>query len=113
MTAMAKAAPSAGSTEMPYDAEDLMRAIIAFGPYRAVLIPLCDEIARIGLGNRQIHAALHTVAERSGFAATGRLRRADLGPEAAPLRAFLEHIRFASPAFLRSVGEWPLGEARG
>lgn len=91
----------------------LVAAVIGLSPYRKVLTPLLGEITRIAFGNRQIGAALAAVAQRSDFRHSGRLRRTQLGAEKAALLAFLEHIRFASPDFLGSVGEWPLGEIRG
>ena len=96
-----------------YDPVALVGAVIELSPYRKVLMPLCDDIVRVAQNNRQISAALHVIAERSGFREKGRLRRADLGPQAAVVSMFLEYIRFASPDFLRSVGEWPTGGVRG
>lgn len=95
------------------DAEALLRAIIGFSPYRRVLAPLEADITRIALANRQVSSALAAVIERSGFTAGASLRRGDLGPEARIFAAFLEHIHFASPPFLKSVGEWPVGGRRG
>jgi hypothetical protein len=90
----------------------LVAALIELSPYRAVLQPLQSDIARIARANRQIGAALGVVEQRADFARTGRLRRGDLGPERTALLGFLEYIRFASPDFLRSVGEWPVGGMR-
>lgn len=87
----------------------LMSAVVAHSPYRRALTPMLPEITRIALANNQIRAALAAVSERSGFAATGVLSRRDLGMERATLMAFLEYIYFASPSFLRSVGEEGLG----
>lgn len=94
------------------EGEGLVAALIALSPYRAVLLPLLTDITRIARANRQIGAALAAVERRADFAHTGRLRRADLGPERTALFGFLEYIRFASPDFLRSVGEWPVGGMR-
>lgn len=94
------------------DWERLVTALIGLSPYRAVLLPLRSDIARIARANRQIGTALAAVELRADFAHTGRLRRADLGPERTALLGFLEYIRFASPDFLRSVGEWPVGGMR-
>lgn len=105
-------APSAGATAIPQDCERLVAALIELSPYRSVLRPLLNDISRIGRANRQISAALTIVELRADFAHTGRLRRADLGPERTALLGFLEYIRFASPDFLRSVGEWPVGGMR-
>lgn len=99
------AAPAAGERDA------LVAALIELSPYRAVLRPLEADIARIARANRQIGAALAVVEQRAGFTRTGRLRRADLGPERTALFGFLEYIRFASPDFLRSVGEWPPGRS--
>lgn len=106
-------ARSSPGDDVSYDPKALVGAVIALGPYRKVLGPLCDDIARIAQTNHQIRAALHVVAVRSDFTRTGTLRRADLGPQAKVLNMFLEYIRFASPDFLRSVGEWPTGGVRG
>lgn len=95
------------------DAEALLQAIIGFSPYRRVLAPLQADITRIALANRQISSALAAVVGRTGFTAGASLRRADLEPEARTFAAFLEHIHFASPPFLKSVGEWPVGGRRG
>lgn len=89
-----------------------MAALIGLSPYRAVLLPLLADINRIARANRQIGGALLAVEARAEFSRTGRLRRTDLGPERTVLLGFLEYIRFASPDFLRSVGEWPVGGLR-
>ncbi|GAU83135.1 hypothetical protein [Bosea sp. BIWAKO-01] len=94
------------------DAERLVAALIGLSPYRAVLLPLLTDITRIARANRQIGAALAAVEQRADFAHTGRVRRSDLGPDRTALLGFLEYIRFASPDFLRSVGEWPVGGLR-
>lgn len=95
------------------DAEALLLEIVALSPYRRVLGPLQADITRIALANRQISDALAAVVRRSSFTAGASFRRQDLGPEARIFAAFLEHIHFASPSFLRSVGEWPVGGHRG
>lgn len=94
-------------------AHDLVAAVIGLSPYRKALSPLIGEITRVALCNRQLRAALAAVEQRSDFRWTGRLSRAELGAEKAVLLSYLEYVRFASPDFLRSVGEWPLGEIRG
>jgi hypothetical protein len=94
-------------------AEALVSAFIGLSPYRKAIAPLLGDITRIALANRQVGEALATVERRADFRRTGRLDLAGLGNEKAVILAFLEHIRFASPDFLRSVGEWPLGEIRG
>jgi hypothetical protein len=93
------------------DLGGLVAALVARSPYRDVLTPMLSDITRIALANVQLSAALADIARRSDFARTGILRRSDLG--AAPLSAFLEQVYFSSPAFLKSVGEWPVGGARG
>ncbi len=92
---------------------NLIRAIIELGPYKAVLMPMAHEIGRVAHTNVQVRLALQVVSIRADFPRSGRLRRADLAGEASTLFAFLEHIRFASPDFLGSVGEWPVGGKRG
>ncbi|QCI67848.1 hypothetical protein [Phreatobacter stygius] len=104
---------NAAPTVEHHDAEALLEAIIALSPYRRVLAPLQVDITRIALANRQISGALAAVIGRSGFTAGATLRRRDLGPEARTFAAFLDHIHFASPPFLKSVGEWPVGGRRG
>lgn len=89
-----------------------MKAVIGLGPYAGVLLPQLADISRIARGNHQVQRALQRVAVRAEFVHTGRLRRADLGADLPTLAAFLEHIRFASPDFLASVGEWPVGGNR-
>lgn len=96
-----------------HDTGMLIRALISLGPYQSVLMPLADQVTRIALENHQIRGALQSVSTRANFEHTGRLSATDLGSEAATLKAFLEHIRFASPAFLESVGELPAGGKRG
>lgn len=103
---------AATASPPPQDGEALVAALIGLSPYRAVLIPLLADITRIARTNRQIGAALRAVEARADFSQTRRLRRADLGPERTALLGFLEYIRFASPDFLRSVGEWPVGGMR-
>lgn len=91
------------------EARALVAALVARSPYRKGLTPLIDDIVRIGLANRQVSAALAAVAARSRVATTGAVTKAELGAEGATLNTFLEHIYFASPGFLASVGEWPVG----
>ena len=102
-----------GASSGEHETAALIRAIIELGPYQAALMPLANEIARIAHGNNQVRIALQAVSIRTDFPRSGRVRRADLAAEAGTLFAFLEHIRFASPDFLGSVGEWPVGEKRG
>jgi sugar porter (SP) family MFS transporter len=106
----------ADAPDVPYDAARhaaLVDALIVLSPYRSSLQPMAADIARIARDNRQIRAALHVVSVRCDFGRSGRLRRADLGAEADALLSFLDHIYYASPKFLGSVKEWPLGEKRG
>lgn len=102
-----------GTHGVDHETTALIRAIIGFGPYQAALMPLVNDIARIAHDNQQVRLALQTVSARADFQHSGLLKRADLAEEASTLFAFLEHIRFASPGFLDSVGEWPVGGKRG
>ena len=107
---IAMAEPVAGTN---LDLGGLVAALVARSPYRDGLTPMLSDITRIALANVQLSAALADIARRSDFARTGILRRSDLGAGAAPLSAFLEQVYFSSPTFLKSVGEWPVGGARG
>ncbi|GGF75215.1 hypothetical protein GCM10007301_38850 [Azorhizobium oxalatiphilum] len=102
--------PLAGSN---VDLAVLVSALVARSPYRSALTPLLHDITRIALANVQLRAALADIALRSDFSRTNTLRRCDLGAAAAPITAFLEQVYFSSPGFLKSVGEWPVGGARG
>lgn len=102
-----------GSQISAQDIATLMNFIIKLSPYEVSLLPLAADIARIANDNHQIHCALQAISTRSEFRRSGKLRRSDLGAEASSLFAFLEHIHYASPDFLNSVGEWPVGEPRG
>ncbi|UHL65490.1 sugar porter family MFS transporter [Paralcaligenes sp. KSB-10] len=104
---------SPGGLAPRHDTGMLIRALISLGPYQSVLMPLADQVTRIALENHQVRGALQSVSIRTNFENTGRLSATDLGSEAATLKAFLEHVRFASPAFLESVGELPAGGKRG
>ncbi len=104
------AMPVAGTN---MDLGRLVAALVARSPYRDVLTPMLPDITRIALANAQLSAALADIAQRSEVAITGVLHRSDLGARSAPLSAFLEQVYFSSPAFLKSVGEWPVGGARG
>lgn len=104
------AVPVAGTA---MDLGGLVAALVARSPYRDVLTPMLSDITRIARANTQLSAALADIARRSDFARTGVLRRSDLAAGAAPLSAFFEQVYFSSPAFLTSVGEWPVGGARG
>lgn len=89
----------------------LLGQFISKSPYRAMLAPIAAEVERVALQNVQIRTALETLAAQPGFRPGGMLRRP--GPEERAIRAFLEFVAFASPAFLSSVGEWPMGQIRG
>jgi SP family galactose:H+ symporter-like MFS transporter len=91
----------------------LMASVIRLGPYAAELLPLTPDIGRIAHGNHQIRTALRLVAQRAGAGQEDLVRREHLATEKTTLVAFIEHIRFASPRFLESVGEWPPGGSRG
>lgn len=88
-----------------------LRALVRASTHSAALTPILADIERVALLNVQIHAALDVLAARPNFAPARLLRRASA--EERVVRAFLEYIAFASPAFLGSVGEWPLGQQRG
>lgn len=90
---------------------DLLGQFISKSPYRAMLSPIAADVERVALQNVQIRAALETLAAQPGFRPGGMLRRP--GAEERAIRAFLEFVAFASPAFLTSVGEWPMGQIRG
>lgn len=89
----------------------VLRALVDASAYRAALTPIIAEVEQVALLNLQIRAALQALAARPGFTPAGLLRRASADERA--VKAFLEYVAFASPAFLGSVGEWPLGQQRG
>ncbi len=93
----------------------LMAAIIAFSPYRKTLVQIEPQIVRIALENRQISEALKRLAtaREQRDARTSPLKRAELGSDMRLFLEFLEYIHFASPAFLATVGEWPMEGKRG
>jgi len=99
---------SSGATTKPVA---LLEQFIAKSPYRAMLEPIAADVERVALHNNQIQAALATLASQPGFRPGGWLRRP--GADERAVRAFLEFVAFASPAFLSSVGEWPMGQIRG
>ncbi|WP_158802563.1 MULTISPECIES: hypothetical protein [unclassified Acidisoma] len=91
----------------------LVRAMIAASPYRRFLRDIEQDVVRVALQNDQIHAILTRVAAQ-GRIPSGRwfsLRRPSA--DESILLSFLEYLAFASPSFLASVGEWPLGVRRG
>ncbi|GAB5469990.1 MAG: hypothetical protein Kilf2KO_30200 [Rhodospirillales bacterium] len=81
----------------------ILRRLIARSPYRDLLLPIEAEVIRVALLNRQVRDALESLA-RSAPERRQAKRVA---------KAYLEHVAFASPGFLRSVGEWPPGGRRG
>ncbi|MFG1300827.1 hypothetical protein V5F49_13625 [Xanthobacter sp. V3C-3] len=106
-TDTAPAAPAA-----PLDFEGLVNALLPLDPYRHGLEPLVADLARIAALNVQLNAAFRRIAERSGFP-QGEVGREHLAEDAEAVHTFFEYVYFASPGFLGSVGEWPLGGARG
>lgn len=88
-------------------ATELMVAVMRLSPYRQHLEPLSECVGQVAHQNVQVRTALRELYARVGPTPGGgwALRHADLGPQQFVLFAFLEHVRFASPAFLESVGE--------
>ncbi len=95
------------------DFKFLVAAILPLDPYHEGLQPMIGELARLALLNDQLNAAFRRVAERSSFVEGGEITNAHLGADATAIHAFFEYMYYASPAFLGSVGEWPLGGTRG
>lgn len=107
-------APSAGSPvpdaqaiEASYalsreQADRMVHALVDLSPYRGDLQPLLPRISALAYENHQIRVALHIVWQRAGARTPDRHA---FGTQRQVLDAFLEHIRYASPAFLTSVGE--------
>lgn len=89
----------------------VLGALVRASAYRAALAPILADVERVALLNLQVRGALEALAVRPGFAPAGLLRRACA--EERTVKAFLEYVAFASPGFLSSVGEWPLGQKRG
>lgn len=79
----------------------LIAALVEMSPYRRGLRPLVAEIARAAQVCDQIREAVARIAGRAAGAAP---TRSALGEDRALIMAFLEHIFFASPAFLASAG---------
>ncbi|WP_428030752.1 hypothetical protein [Ancylobacter sp.] len=92
-------------------ADALLRAMIASSAYRDYLLPIEDEVVRVAFLNRQVREALLALSAAGGR--TSRFSFGKRGPDEALLLSFLEYVAFASPGFLASVGEWPLGRAHG
>lgn len=99
--------------EAPLDFQRLVAALLPLDPYHAALEPLTGDLARIAALNMQLNAAFTRIAERAGFAEGGTVAREHLAEDAGAVHSFFEYVHFASPAFLGSVGEWPLGGQRG
>jgi hypothetical protein len=96
------------------DAEaSLLGAMIEASPYRRFLRDIADDAVRIALANNQIRPILSRVAASGRVPSAGWLGRRRADADERILLAFLEHLAFASPKFLASVGEWPLREHRG
>ncbi|AWB33180.1 sugar porter family MFS transporter [Orrella marina] len=94
--------------DISYDTALLMvGSLIALSPYRTGLAGIQERIAVVAFDNRQIRTALREVHARAGVSRISRLTRNDLGPQRWVLMTFLEHVWFASPEFLRSVGQPP------
>ena len=83
----------------------MIQSLIKLSPYADALTDLHERISFVAHNNVQVQVALREVHARVGSAHASRLRLHDLGPERRVLMIFLEHIRFASPAFLAEVGE--------
>jgi len=85
--------------------------MIASSPYSDYLVPIKDDVVRVAFLNRQIRVAL-LAASAAGVRASGLPFRRR-GPDEKLVLSFLEYVAFASPGFLASVGEWPLGRTHG
>lgn len=111
-------APSAESepaspAAAPLDFERLVAAVLPLDHYHRELEPLLPDLVRIVMLNDQLNGAFRRIAERAGFTEGGEIERAHLGEDAPAVHTFFEYVYFASPAFLSTVGEWPLGGVRG
>lgn len=106
------AAPVSGGTG-PLDFRGLVVALLPLDPYHAALETLVDDLARIAELNVQLNGAFHRVAARAGFAAGGAVHREHLAEDGPAIHSFFEWVHFASPIFLKNVGEWPLGGPHG
>lgn len=89
----------------------VLRTLVGASPHRAALTPIMTDVERVAVINLQVREALLALAAQPSFAPAGLFRRPSAGERT--IRAFLEYIAFASPAFLGTVGEWPLGQQRG
>jgi hypothetical protein len=91
----------------------LVRAMIAASPYRRFLRDMEQDVVRVALQNDQMRSSLTRVAAQ-GCVPSGRwLSFQRPSADERILLSFLEYLAFASPSFLASVGEWPLGVRRG
>lgn len=86
-------------------ATPLLHSLIALSPYRDNLHTLHGQIVQVACDNQQVSQALLRVQQRVRFQEGMRLRLGHLGSDRSLLMTFLEHIHYASPAFMRSVGE--------
>ena len=87
---------------------ELVSALIPLSPYRQGLLSISGQVVQVAHDNLQIRTALREVQARrpaSNRVGVPVLRLSDLGPQRAILLTFLEHVYFASPGFLASVGE--------
>ncbi len=89
----------------PDQAHDMLAQLVEFSPYRNDLRPLINQIGKVGYANDQVRTALRIVHARVGLQPGQSLARRDMGHERETFIAFFEHIRFASPSFLKWVGE--------
>lgn len=110
LTEEAGGAMAAPRPETDPRALSALRTLVARSAYRSLLDPIAADLERIALDNVQVRAALDLLARRPLPARRVWERPS---PEEATVLAFLEYFAFASPAFLTSVGEWPLGQVRG
>lgn len=99
-------APDAAAVQASYalpreQAGRLIDVLIALSPYRADLQHMAVRISELAYDNHQVRVALHAVWLRAGGSMPDRV---SFGAEARVLKMFLEHVRYASPAFLASVG---------
>lgn len=87
---------------------ELIASVIRLSPYQQALLPMSGHIASVAYQNRQVRTALRElharVVQKNSPTGTA-LSKADLGSQRSILFTFLEHVRFASPDFLASVGE--------
>jgi sugar porter (SP) family MFS transporter len=107
--------PVVSTTAEPINAEQmeqLILAVIALSPYKTHLQPMARSIARTAHQNCQIDCAARDVVHRCGGRVPPALSGRELGPQKHTLLTYLEHTYFASPAFLKTVGEWPVGGPR-